>query len=403
MTAAPTLLCIVTGSEGYGVRQVWSDVLNGLSARGWNVVVAVLDSTRADEWSDAFPQAKVVPSPRAAAMPGVALGRWARLLSMARRVRRQLNHVTWLARLAVETGASTLVIQSPPESLLAGIVARRVGLRALWLVPNAIGSDVPFDLNRRAYRLIFRLGKVVPVSNSRYTDSTFGTGSFERHVVHLGVDTDRFEPGGDPTPVRDKLGIPASVPVIGLFARMTASKGQDRLIEALALSATNFHLILCGGPLEGAYVATMRDRITSLGLGERVHFAGLQKDLRPYYAACDVIANLRVDPEPFGLTIIEAMSCGKPVLAHGSGGPEEIVLDGETGWLLPDAKIATVAAALRRIWSERDAWPPLGRNAIDRVRKHFRKATFVEGISALALDAGTQGIRRFDSHGSQRR
>jgi len=381
MTA--TLLCIVTGSEGYGVRQVWSDVFAGLSAKGWKIVVAVLEPTCAESWQSAFPKVQVVPSPNGGAMVQVASGRWARLLSMARRGWNQLGQVNWLICLARESGAPTLMIQSPPESLLASIVARRTGLSALWLVPNVIGSDVPFSLNKRIYRLIFRLGKLVPVSNSRYTDSTFGPGSFERHVVHLGVDTDRFHPGGDSKPVREAFGIPSEAPVIGLFARMTPSKGQDRLIEAVGVSDTPFHVILCGGPIDSDYVNMLSDRIDELGLAGRVHIAGPQDDLRPYYAACDLIANVYVGAEAFGLTIIEAMACGKPVIAHGLGGPSEIVVDGVTGWLLPDVEIATIASVLQKALQVRHIWAEIGCAGTSRVMENFRNAIFAEHVATL--------------------
>jgi glycosyltransferase involved in cell wall biosynthesis len=378
------LLCVVTGNERYGVRQVWSDIFDGFQAHGWDIVVAVLEARNADAWRAAYPGVKIVPSPRRTEIVAVAPGRWSKLLSMARRLYAQFGHASWLIRLARQSRASALIIQSPPETPLAGVVARRVGLRALWLVPGVISFEVPFDLNRRAYRSVFRFGKVVPVSNSRHTDSTLGPGSFERHVVHLGVDTDRFQPSGDAAPVRAAFGIPKDASLIGLFASMSHAKGQDRLIQALAQSGTPFHLLLCGGPLEGSYVESLRRHIETLGLGGRVHLAGPQTDLRPYYAACDVMASIYAGAEGFGLTIIEAMACGKPVFAHGLGGPSEIILDGETGWLLPDAEVATIAAALRRIWPLREHWQSMGKAGLARVAAGFTKQNFIARIAVLA-------------------
>lgn len=385
--AAPVLLCIVIGGEGYGVRRTWSNVFSGFVSRGWNVIVAVLDPDQADTWRTAHPGVNVVPSPRKGQMTQISPGRWIKLVSMVKRAWKQINHIGWLTRLAGESGAAVVMIHSPPESLLTGIIAWRLGLRALWLVPNTVGDDVPFDLNRRIYRSIFHLGKVVPVSNSRYTDSTFGPGRFERHTVHLGIDTDTFRPGGDPAPVRQMFGIPADAPVIGVFARMTPSKGQDRLVEALARCGTPFHLLLCGGPLDIPYAEDIRCSVAACGLQDRVHLAGLQADLLPYYAACDIIANMRVDPEPFGLTVVEAMACGKPVLAHRLGGPSETVLDGITGWLLPDVEIATIASALDRIAALRCDWPSMGAAGTARVLESFQKKNFIARIEEIARGA----------------
>lgn len=379
------LLCIVTGAaQQYGVGQVWDGVLRGFAKHGWQVVVAVLEAEHAAGWQAAYPDLVVVPAPRSVRMVQATPRRWSKLVSIARRTRGQLSHVGWLIRLVREFGITTLIVQSPPETLLAGIVARRAGVRALWLVPNAIGTDVPFGLNRLAYRWVLSLGKVAAVSNSRYTDSTFGPGSFERHVVHLGVDEEFYRPGGDPAPVREALGIPLDAPVIGLFARMTPSKGQGRLIEALAESGTPFHLLLCGGPVEGAYADHLRSRIGQLGLAGKVFIAGPQTDLRPYYAASDIVANMYVNPEGFGLTITEAMACAKPVLVHGLGGPSEIVTDGTDGWVLADVEIPTIAESLRHAIALRDAWPTLGRAGAARVAGAFGKDRFVRQIEELA-------------------
>lgn len=381
---ARVLLCIVVGvPRHYGVGQVWDDVLRGFAARGWKVILAVLDSAHAEAWQAAYPDVAVVSAPTSASVVPVASGRWSKLASMARRVGRQVSHLGWLTRLARQRGVGTVIVQTPPETLLAALVARRAKLRALWLVPNAIGTEVPLDLNRRIYRAVFRLG-MVPVSNSRFTDSTFGPGRHERHVVHLGVDTTYFAPGGDPRPVREAFGIPMDAPVIGLFARLTPSKGQDRLIEALALSGTPFHLLLCGGPVEGDYADHLQRRSRELGLTGRVHLAGPQTDLRPFFAASDIIANVRVDPEPFGLTIIEAMASGKPVLVHGLGGPLELVDDGVEGWVLADAEVSTIAEGLGRVLTSREHWPALGRAGAARATRCFSKDRFMQLVEDLA-------------------
>lgn len=378
------LLCLVVGApRHYGVGQVWDDVLRGFHVLGWDVILAVLDASHARDWQATYPELAVVPAPTSAALVPVASGRWRKLASMVRRVRGQRAHLGWLSRLAKERRVGALIVQTPPETLLAALAARRAKLRALWLVPNAIGNEVPFDLNRRIYRWVFRLG-LVPVANSHFTDSTFGPGRHERHVVHLGVDTTYYTPGGDPRPVREAFGIPLDAPVIGLFARMTPSKGQDRLIEALARSETSFHLLLCGGPLEGAYVDHLRRRIDELGLQGRVHLTGPQTDLRPFFAASDIIANMRVDPEPFGLTIIEAMASGKPVLVHALGGPSEIVNDGQEGWILADVQVATIAEGLRRALASRREWCALGHAGAARATRSFGKERFVRQIEELA-------------------
>lgn len=379
------LLCLVCGAEGYGVRAVWSQVFEGFRLRGWTVVVAVLDARQAGSWRAAYSGVSVVSSNRYAAPFGVAAGRWAKVFSMFRRAVEQLGHASWLSNLANEIGATTLMIQSPPESFLAGIVSRKLGLRALWLVPNIIGSNVPFDLNRWVYRLVFRLGKVVPISNSRFTDCSFGLGDFLRHVVHLGVDPERYRPGGNRQKVRTTLGISDHATVIGLFARLVPDKSQDRLIHALAESGTPFHLILCGWSNNDNYIESLRNLTERLHLKDRIHLVGQQMDLRPYYAACDIIASIGLIPKGFGLTIIEAMASGKPVIAHKLGGPSEIIVNGEAGWLLEDVENKTLALGLSNALQAQEEWAPIGLKGRERVLKYFQENAFINNIEDIAL------------------
>jgi glycosyltransferase involved in cell wall biosynthesis len=161
---------------------------------------------------------------------------------------------------------------------------------------------------------------------------------------------------------------------------MTRLKGQGRLIEALAESGTDFHLILGGGPVSGEYFDSLKLRTDELGLSSRVHFSGPLDDLRPYYAASDIVANLYLHAESFGLTIVEAMASGKPVLAHALGGPAETVVDGETGWLLPDAEVPTIAAFLKLALRQRACWNQYGRNGVERVLARFQKQHFLSKL-----------------------
>jgi len=275
----------------------------------------------------------------------------------------------------------TILYQTPPEGVLVGAVAKSCNCKALWLVPNAIGTGMPFDLNRRIYRAIFRFGNVVPVSNSSFTDSTLGAGSYERKVVHLGVDTSWYTPGS--SVVRDKLGISRDEVVIGIFARITPSKGQKLLLDTLIASEHSFHILLCGGPSSGEYFSAITDKAAKYDLISNVHILKEQQDLRPYYRAVDIVANLQTGIEGFGLTIVEAMACEKPVLAHKLGGPSEIILDNETGWLIEDTKVETISRRLDQIFKLKKKWKIFGENGRERVKNKFSREKFVSEIELL--------------------
>lgn len=370
------ILCLVSGSEGYGVRQVWSSLIDGMTDKRWTVIIAVLDQRHAAAWMAEFPSATVVSPDKSVQLGPTLSGSTGRYASMFRRGLVQVKLFRWLVSVAKVNDVNNLLFQGPLESALAGLTASHLGMKAYWFVPNAVDTTKPLDVNRRIYRALFQKANVIPVSNSNYTDSTFGLGKFERHVVHLGVDVDHYRPGFDPTLIRNQFGIPHDAPLIGLFARMHPSKGQIRLVEALATSAKEIHVILCGGPTEGSYFELLNRRISKLGLKSRVHIAGPQSDLRSYYAACDIIASLLDGVEGFGLTLVEGMACAKPAFAHIAGGPGETVLDGQTGWLIPNAGSDAISTGLNRIMADRPNWKKMGDRGRERAVLQFSKEQF---------------------------
>jgi glycosyltransferase involved in cell wall biosynthesis len=376
-----TALFIVSGSEGYGVRQVWTHLVEGLCKQGWQLRIAVLDAEHQDKWATAYPMADVVSHTKTT---GACTRKPGFYRTMLKRTINLFSQAKWINHLCQEQKTGALVVQVPLDVPLAGIAGYWNKIPTFWFVPNYISTNKPLDFNRRIYRFFFRWLKVIPVANSYFTDSTFGPGNFERHVIHLGVDPDNFRPAQNAgNQIRKKMGIPTDAIVIGLHARMTPSKGQDRLVEALAMSGLNAHLLLCGGPTEGAFYSALRARIAELGLDNQVHFAGFQRNLVPYYAACNIVANLRSDPEAFGLTVIEAMACGKPVLAHALGGPSETIIDGRTGWLIQDYKPDAIAQGLIRAVSDQDEWSAMGRRAREHVKKAFDQHLFINSVHEL--------------------
>jgi glycosyltransferase involved in cell wall biosynthesis len=90
-----------------------------------------------------------------------------------------------------------------------------------------------------------------------------------------------------------------------------------------------------------------------------------------YYGLLDVAVNSRIDAEPFGLSVIEAMMMGKPVLVHALGGPAETVIDGRTGWHMPGPRIEDMQAGIARAIGQRAQWGQLGMQARQHALDHF--------------------------------
>ncbi|HEX8913534.1 MAG TPA: glycosyltransferase family 4 protein, partial [Humisphaera sp.] len=265
--------------------------------------------------------------------------------------------------------------------------ARALGVPCFWEMPNVLGDRYPFGLNRRIYQRQCRRFGVVPLSNSAYTGASLG-GPIRARVMHLGVDATRFDPDRVAPVTRAELGIPADAVVLSVVGRLEPQKGQDRVLRAMLTvgadaGAPPLHLLLLGGPTDGPFAAELRSIAAAAGAAGRLHLLGTRPDPERYYGATDVAVNARVDAEPYGLSVVEAMMMGRPVLAHALGGPAETVVDGTTGWHVGDPTAEALAAGLRRALADRPRWPRMRQAARAHALAHFtveRQAAFFTGV-----------------------
>lgn len=389
----------ILGTEGYGVRRAWLGIFEGLRRRGLPMRAIVMQR---GEIGTTLEEAGVAVAYLDASANGPLAEGAGKLRALAARVLRQAVLLRRLVRAIREAGSDVLLFRSPLEVPLAGLAATLCGIRAYWLMPNAVSSTYPFDLNLRIYRFIFRFLNVVPIANSRYTDTTIGPGTFERHWCHLGVDPEEFAPERPGALSRAEIGLPEDAIVLGVLARMVEEKGQRRLVEALAdlgEAAASVHLLLCGGPMESDYARSLQALVAETGLTARVHFRGPVRDVASCYKLCDVVVNSRLDPEPFGLSVIEGMMLGKPVLAHKAGGPGETVLDGVTGWHIHGPDRAAFVEALRRMLADRPRLAEIGRAARAHALAHFTSDRMVERLVGIIGGAADPRLPA-DEHGS---
>ena len=171
-------------------------------------------------------------------------------------------------------------------------------------------------------------------------------------VVHPGIDLTRFDPSALPPKeaARQALGLPTEDHLIGFFGRLQRWKGVSVLVDAMPPVLESFpsaHCVIVGGKhdLEPDYPSALHRQIGARGLADHVTLAGFQSDVPTWMQAMDVIV-LPSSNEPFGITVIEAMAMGKPVVAGDSGGPREIVTNGVDGVLVPHDDANAVAGAI---------------------------------------------------------
>ncbi len=282
---------------------------------------------------------------------------------------------------------------------LAGPVAAQLGILCVWEMPNVPGQ-YPLGVNRMILQRGMHRYGVLAIANSRFSAAAIGERPVRPVVLYPGADEGRFDPAVVEPVGRDEIGIPADAIVLGIFGRIVPLKGQLLVLQALAdlkHLEPALHLLLVGPQRDAGYAAEIRAAAAAAGVSDRLHSAGSVSDPERYYGAVDIAVNSRVDAEPYGLSVVEAMMMGKPVLAHALGGPAETVLDGVTGWLTSEATPAALKVGLERALSDRPRWAVMGAAGSARAREGFslgHQARRYQELLEQALGQRAQGRRR---------
>ena len=278
-----------------------------------------------------------------------------------------------LADVLRSANVSAVHVLWPNLMPLAAMAARDTKIPCFWEVPGVLG-EYPFGINRKMIQHTLRRWNVLPLANSIHTASKLGTGPVRPEVLYLGADEGRFNPAVAAAIPREQLGCPPDAVVLGVVARLKPLKGQAVVLEAMAQlpeAYHNAHLLLLGGPVEGEFGDELRALAQRLGVADRLHLIGNVPDPERYYGAIDVAINAYLGAESFGLSVVEAMMMGKPVLVHALGGPAETVIDGVTGWHVHEPTVAGFRAGLIRALADREKWPAMGAAGRQRALEHF--------------------------------
>jgi glycosyltransferase involved in cell wall biosynthesis len=207
-----------------------------------------------------------------------------------------------------------------------------------------------------------------------------------------------FDPGEFwPVPrrrARAALGLDPGERVVLQLGRMVPRKGVDNVIRALArlraghgLSA---RLLVVGGetrapdPAATPEIGRLQALARAEGVAGAVTFVGSRgrQELRDYYSAADVFVTTPWY-EPFGITPVEAMACGTPVVGSAVGGIKTTVRDGETGYLVPPRDPAALADRLAHLFRHPGLLASFGRAALRRARGHYTWGRVADAVAAL--------------------
>ena len=236
-------------------------------------------------------------------------------------------------------------------------------LKKLFRIPYAtVGHGVEvWEINNKPVRRALRSADLL-LAVSQFTRmrmaATLALDANEIGLLPDTFDPEQFYPGRKPHYLLKRYGLTSNQPVILTIARLAGAeryKGYDQLLRALPAVREQFPNVryVLGG--RGQDRPRIESLIGKLGVGENVILAGYVPDheLRSHYNLCDVFA-MPSKGEGFGIVFLEALGCGKPVLAGNKDGSVDAVLNGTLGVLVDPDDVDEIASALIRVISRRD-------------------------------------------------
>jgi glycosyltransferase involved in cell wall biosynthesis len=253
-----------------------------------------------------------------------------------------------------------LIYANTQKALVIGALASLLsGCPLVYHLHDILSLD-HFSRTNRCVAITFanRFAKLV-IANSNATKSAFiEAGGYDdiTHVVYNGFDLDYYRSMSlDMAQIRQEFDWDDRF-IVGHFSRLSPWKGQHVLLDALVHCPEHVVAVFVGDALFGEqeYVHSLHEQVAVLGLEGRVRFLGFRSDVVSLMSACDLITHTSTAPEPFGRVIVEAMLCGKPIVAAAAGGATELVKPGKTGWLSPPADADKLAEIITAVCSHPD-------------------------------------------------
>ena len=343
-----------------GAAMQLRDLARGLAERGHQVTVVTPPS---ELWGTRCQEAGLAHAAIAMRRPWDPRAAW-KLARLIRRQRIQIVH-------AHKGRARTLAV-------LAGLM----GARAVLVLNRGVSFRI--GRVRRVGYTSRRVHAIVAVCQS-IKDGLVAAGvpAAKVDVIYSGTDLERFHPGVDGGLVRRELGLSAEHALVTQIG-VRSWRGWHDVLEAMRIVAAGHphaRLLLVGAP--PPRLAEIAERARQAGLADRVLALGHRDDVPAILNASDVV----VDASYAGLgitgSIREALACERPVVATRLEGMPELVVDNETGLLVPPREPAALAAAILRLLGDPTAAQTMARAGRKRVEAHFSLRAKLDATEAL--------------------
>lgn len=288
--------------------------------------------------------------------------------------------------------ADVVVTKGLLAHFYGGLAARRLGLPCIWVVQEEVDAHRAVGFFRRILNWGARSlpDRIVVDADALLEQFDTSLRSLKNiQVIYNGIDVEQFHPfaPAERQAAKQTFGIPPQALVIGQAGRLIPLKGQVVVLQAFAQLAHEFPnvcLLFVGAPLFGGqdYENDLHEQVQALGLAERVHFSGFVADVHDGLAAMDVFVHASLETDS-PLVVMEAMSCGLPVIASAVRGTAEMIVSEQDALLFPPGNVDSLGALLKRVLTSTQLRENLGKCARTSMIERFSISASVTQFQAL--------------------
>lgn len=207
-------------------------------------------------------------------------------------------------------------------------------------------------------------------------------------VLYDGLDPSRLTVTRPPEELRREWNVGPDQPVVGIVGNVRVWKGQEVVVRAMIDVARHRPDAVCffvGAASEGdkPYLEKLQGLVRDAGIERNVRFTGYQNRVPDFVNMMSVVVHASIEPEPFGMVVLEAMALRKPVVGSAAGGVVEMVLEGETGYTFPPGDPAVLAARLIELIDDPAKARAMGDAGYNRVISDFPLDAYVRSVEAV--------------------
>jgi len=269
------------------------------------------------------------------------------------------------------------------------LAAKFTKLPHIWHIRESFGAQRQFRPilgDGLTYWLMKKLSNVI-ICNSKYTSEPFNEHHIKNTVIQNGLDIDAYSTADHKgKALRIELGVPENEIIIGMVGNLTTElKGHNVFLDvasALITRHDDIRFIVFGGSSnldQTEYTRKLAKRSDELGIGDQLIWADYHCDSGAIMNSLDILIHPALT-EGSGRVIMEAMVAGKPVVGMRSGGVQELILDGQTGYLVHPDNVQSMAEKVEMLVNDAELRTKIGNNAREYARNHFSDKASMNAI-----------------------